>query len=748
MRQNKRKLLSVLLTLAMLLGMLPALGVPALATSTTVTTKAELMNAVKNSGEIILGADIVLTDEGFDYYPVEIKSGIAITLDLNGHVLDRSRIELGQNESRGGVIENNGTLVIKDSSPSTPHTLYKKSEAWRPNVYTVEDKSGTDGYTVAATITGGAIIGGYNNYGGGINNSGTLTLEGGTICGNEAGTKGGGVWNQSTGTFTMTGGKICNNKTTGGYKWGGGGVQNDGTFLMTGGTITGNSVQYPKGGGVYNAGTFQISGSPVISGNGNGNVYLMSFSEYGGTPIEVVGTLTEDANVGVYPEDTPPITVTTGFKTYMDGQDQTKYFSSDRSGWYALLDANGEVMLSKPDPVPYVYYTASGTTATKHTDGSCEGYTAVKSDTTNWTAGWYVASGEVTIADRITVTGEVNLILTDGAKLTANSSVYLPEGSTLNIFGQTEGTGALYANPENDYSAGIGGINTDEWDYDNWQLIPGDTKYNCGQLVVHGGVIEAIGGSYAAGIGGGDSGNGGVITIYGGTVTGKGRIAAGIGGGYEASGGEITIYGGKVTGESSGNGAGIGGGYAGTGGKITINGGEVIGIGGNASAGIGTGYYEIEEMENAEENPNIVIDEDNKTITFTNVIDLTVNGGTVTATGGKWAAGIGTGEIDMFINGYDFKLSGSVTVNDGTVTATGSTGAAGIGGGFNTSGIDITANGGITKTAAGTLVITDNNLQNWSPVPFGGIHDDEASVMVWRMKTTTLAAPSRLAKIC
>ena len=60
------------------------------------------------------------------------------------------------------------------------------------------------------------------------------------------------------------------------------------------------------------------------------------------------------------------------------------------------------------------------------------------------------------------------------------------------------------------------------------------------------------------------------------------------------------------------------------------------------------------------------------------------------------------------------------------MTATGGTGAAGIGGGWDTSGIDITANGGITKTAGGTLVVTDNNLQYWSAVPVGGIHDDEA----------------------
>ena len=323
--KTTNKLTALLLALVMLLGMLPAVSLTAYATGTTVTTKTELMNAVKQSGTVILGADIVLTDDpsNWDYYMVYIKSGVEITLDLNGHVLDRSRIDLGQSTSYGWAIENKGTLIIKDSNPSTTHTLYKKAEAWRPNVYTVEDKSEDSAYAVAMTVTGGAIIGAYNSDGGGINNTGTLTLEGGTICGNEGTTMGGGVYNQ--GTFTMTGGTIRKNNSTGGYKWGGGGVQNDGTFIMTGGTITENTCKNTynqlRGGGVYNAGTFKISGSPVVSGNSNGNVFLMSFSQHNGKKIEVVGTLNEDAEVGVYPEDEPPITVTTGYKTYMDGKD-------------------------------------------------------------------------------------------------------------------------------------------------------------------------------------------------------------------------------------------------------------------------------------------------------------------------------------------------------------------------------------------------------------------------------------------
>ena len=51
-------------------------------------------------------------------------------------------------------------------------------------------------------------------------------------------------------------------------------------------------------------------------------------------------------------------------------------------------------------------------------------YTTITSNTIQWNNGWYVAQGEVTIGtddnpQRVTVTGDVHLILTDGCTLTA-----------------------------------------------------------------------------------------------------------------------------------------------------------------------------------------------------------------------------------------------------------------------------------------------------------------------------------------
>ena len=119
-------------------------------------------------------------------------------------------------------------------------------------------------------------------------------------------------------------------------------------------------------------------------------------------------------------------------------------------------------------------------------------------------------------------------------------------------------------------------------------------------------------------------------------------------------------------------GAGIGGGgsYDGCSGKnITITGGTVTATGGgnrgNGGAGIGGGINGSGE-------------------------DITINGGTVTAAGGYYAAGIGGGERG---NGED------ITITDGTVNAAGGGSGAGIGGGYMGSGSNVTVSGAAQVTA-------------------------------------------------
>ena len=72
--------------------------------------------------------------------------------------------------------------------------------------------------------------------------------------------------------------------------------------------------------------------------------------------------------------------------------------------------------------------------------------------------------------------------------------------------------------------------------------------------------------------------------------------------------------------------------------------------------------------------------------------NITINDGKVTATGGSYAAGIGGGSVGAW--GGDAGSGKNITINGGTVNATGTDGGAGIGGGENGNGEDITINGG------------------------------------------------------
>ncbi|MEA4814822.1 MAG: S-layer homology domain-containing protein [Oscillospiraceae bacterium] len=278
--------------------------------------------------------------------------------------------------------------------------------------------------------------------------------------------------------------------------------------------------------------------------------------------------------------------------------------------------------------------------------------TQVTSDTTTWNGDWYYVSGNVSGSvslSGVTVSGDVHLILADDADLEVTSSenaagINVEGSNSLTIYGQAGGSGKLTAT--GDGGAGIGG------------------KGDGGTITINGGTVTATS-NYGAGIGGGNGGNGGNITINGGTVTATSNYGAGIGGGGNGgNGGNITINGGTVMATGS-TGAGIGGGgNGGNGGNISISGGTVTATC-NYDAGIGGG--------NGGGGGNI-----------------TINGGTVMATGSS-GAGIG--------GGYPGD-GGSIAISGGTVMAS-STYGAGIGGGVRGGGGTVFISGGSVKASGG-----------------------------------------------
>jgi len=221
---------------------------------------------------------------------------------------------------------------------------------------------------------------------------------------------------------------------------------------------------------------------------------------------------------------------------------------------------------------------------------------------TTISTGWYYVSGSRTVASRMTINGDVRLILTDGSNFTINGGINVPPGSSLTIYAQASGTGRLTAVATSG-NAGIGGNRNTS----TYNVQPGQSG---GTITINGGIITTTGGnsgfvsisnhniSYGggAGIGGGGGfgvngfsnpssggGNGGIIIINGGTVDATGGLHSnGTAGGRGRSGAG-----------GGGRGAGIGGGGGSGGTDIIIsswpdterNGNP----GGSTSAAIGNG---------------------------------------------------------------------------------------------------------------------------------------------------------------
>ncbi len=318
------------------------------------------------------------------------------------------------------------------------------------------------------------------------------------------------------------------------------------------------------------------------------------------------------------------------------------------------------------------------------TAGGTAHYIPVSAGDTKWTAGWYAVKEDVTLSERVTVEGDVHLILCDDATLTAprGISVLKPNASethqnSLTIWDQSKATGRLVAELITDEGeneellwnfAGIGG---------------GDgidiREMNSGAIVINGGNVIAASLRYGAGIGGGGQelfgGGSGTVTVNRGSVraTGYGG-GAGIGGGVLGGRGNvITINGGNVEAYSNPypdtnyTGSAIGGGLTGECGRITIRDGNVKATAGYAHGGaaIGSGGNET-GINNF----------------------ITISGGTVTAVAQDQGAGIGGGG-----GGED----GTLIICGGEINAKGN---SGIGNGKGGSGWNVSIRGG-TVTAEG-----------------------------------------------
>jgi uncharacterized protein YceK len=221
----------------------------------------------------------------------------------------------------------------------------------------------------------------------------------------------------------------------------------------------------------------------------------------------------------------------------------------------ATLTKNGSTVSEVKDKGDYTLtLTGKGNySGTQTFNITVDDYIQVTSSTTRMTDCIYKVTSNVTISERIQISGTVNLILGEGTTLTANDGIEVPTGATLII----DGTGSLVAqashnDAEGNGQAGIG------------------ARVSFGNITINGGNVTAKGYNGGAGIGGNKhASSGGDIIINGGVVNATGSsfrksyyvyyYSAGIGGGASDLGGiygyfkSITINGGQVTADRIGD---------------------------------------------------------------------------------------------------------------------------------------------------------------------------------------------------
>ena len=209
------------------------------------------------------------------------------TVEINGLTISGGHIT---GDNGGGILNDNSTLTIAHC------TVYGNA--------IVSGSSGNNfggGIHNSGTMTLNQVIVNNNNAffcgcgngvssGGGISNTGTMIIIAGTVQGNMGFYSAGGIYN--TGMLTITGSTIFNNQTGnpghfGGY---GGGIVNGGTMTIQDSTISGNTalggdIQGGEGGGISgNNNTITnstITGNSALRGGGvagGGNIAHTTFS--------------------------------------------------------------------------------------------------------------------------------------------------------------------------------------------------------------------------------------------------------------------------------------------------------------------------------------------------------------------------------------------------------------------------------------------------------------------------------------
>ena len=528
------------------------------------------------AGEVTVTSETTEWTDGNTYnvtgdVTIDTRISVSGTVTLNlgaGATLTASKgIEVSEGNSL--TIEGDGTLNATGDS----YTKYYSNVSWSHNC----GRAGIGAENVGTIIinsgninaTGGAGNGddthGAAGIGGSYNNTtgGSITIKGGVV--NATGTEGGaGIGGGDAnggglpGSITINGGQVTANGGYGasgiGKGWSAGAGQATLTlgwtkmtdFIHASSIGSGNdfsSITFVEGKKFAYEGTETVvTASNIVEKDDNGKkiVPLITMTDlsnavignvntnytYSGSEISITPAVSLDNNVLTGGEDYT-VSYTKGGNSVTAVQEPGVY-TLTVTGAGSLFHGSKSFVFSVQGSVNYQAYENG--TLTDKPSLAADGYTTVVPSTTTMSAGWYVVSDNVTVTDRISVSGDVHLVLCDGATLTAQTGIGVTDGNSLTIYSQSGNTGKLvatvpYNKVVNSYHAAIGGDR-----YDTQTDVGSPVK--AGSVTIHGGDITATASFSAAGIGKAYEGKAGNITIYGGKVTAScgGESGIGIGG--------------------------------------------------------------------------------------------------------------------------------------------------------------------------------------------------------------------------
>ena len=259
----------------------------------TITFAEELTGTILlTRGELVIDRALAIDGGGRITIDADQKSrGIMVGTDTVDApvILNGLTIQNGNTDYSGGGIFNSGTLTITNSTISG-NTASSGGGIFNYGTLTVTN----------STISGNTA----SDFGGGIYSEGTLTVTNSTVSGNTASYYGGGIYN--SGTLMITNSTISGNTASSS----GGGIYSYGTLTVTNSTISGNTAS-DYGGGIVNSGTLMITNS-TISGN-TASDYVGGIYNYGTLMITnstISGNTASSYVGGIYSEYSGMLTIT------------------------------------------------------------------------------------------------------------------------------------------------------------------------------------------------------------------------------------------------------------------------------------------------------------------------------------------------------------------------------------------------------------------------------------------------------